>query len=33
LLIGVGVMMLSDQMRVLTQWLQGWTPEFLRSRL
>ena len=33
LLIGVGIMMLSDQMRVLTQWLQPMTPEFLRSRL
>lgn len=33
LLIGVGIMMLSDQMRVLTQWLQPYTPEFLRSRL
>jgi cytochrome c-type biogenesis protein len=33
LLIAVGIMMLSDQMRVLTQWLQGLTPEFLRSRL
>ena len=33
LLIGIGIMMLSDQMRVLTQWLQPFTPEFLRSRL
>ena len=33
LLIGIGIMMLSDQMSVLTQWLQPFTPEFLRSRL
>jgi cytochrome c-type biogenesis protein len=33
LLIAVGIMMLSDQMRVLTGWLQGLTPDFLRSRL
>ena len=33
LLICVGLMMLTDTMRVLTQWLQPFTPEFLRSRL
>lgn len=33
LLICVGIMMLTDTMRVLTQWLQPFTPEFLRSRL
>jgi cytochrome c-type biogenesis protein len=33
LLIVVGVMMLTDTMRLLTQWLQPFTPEFLRSRL
>jgi cytochrome c-type biogenesis protein len=33
LLIIVGVMMLTDTMRLLTQWLQPFTPEFLRSRL
>jgi cytochrome c-type biogenesis protein len=33
LLIVVGIMMLTDTMRLLTQWLQPYTPEFLRSRL
>jgi cytochrome c-type biogenesis protein len=33
LLLFVGVLMLTDGMRILTQWLQGLTPEFLRSRL
>jgi len=33
LLIIVGVMMLTDTMRLLTQYLQPFTPEFLRSRL
>lgn len=33
LLIGVGLLMLTDMMRLLTQWLQPMTPEFLRSRL
>lgn len=33
LLIGVGLLMLTDTMRLLTQWLQPFTPEFLRSRL
>lgn len=33
LLIFVGVLMLTDMMRLLSQWLQGLTPESLRSRL
>jgi cytochrome c-type biogenesis protein len=33
LLIVVGVLMLSGSMRVLTAWLQGLTPAFLRNRL
>ncbi|MGH7678761.1 MAG: cytochrome c biogenesis CcdA family protein [Gemmatimonadaceae bacterium] len=33
LLIFVGVLMLTDYMKILTQWLQGLTPDFLRSRL
>ena len=33
LLVVVGVLMLTDYMRLLTQWLQGLTPAFLRSRL
>lgn len=33
LLIVVGVMMLTDTMKLLTQYLQPFTPEFLRSRL
>ena len=33
LLLGVGILMLTDTMRLLSQWLQPFTPEFLRSRL
>lgn len=33
LLLFVGVLMVTDTMRLLTQWLQGFTPDFLRSRL
>jgi cytochrome c-type biogenesis protein len=33
LLIAVGILMLTDMMIVMTQWLQPLTPEFLRSRL
>ena len=33
LLIGVGILMLTDTMRLLSQWLQPFTPEILRSRL
>ena len=33
LLLGVGILMLTDTMRLLSQWLQPMTPEFLRSRL
>jgi cytochrome c-type biogenesis protein len=33
LLLGVGVLMLTDTMRLLSQWLQPFTPEVLRSRL
>lgn len=33
LLIFVGVLMLTDMMRLLSQWLQPMTPEFLRNRL
>jgi cytochrome c-type biogenesis protein len=33
LLVGVGILMLTDTMRLLTQWLQPMTPDFLRSRL
>ena len=33
LLIAVGILMLTDTMRLLSQWLNGFTPEFLRSRL
>ena len=33
LLICVGILMLTDMMSVLSQWLQPFTPEFLRSRL
>ena len=33
LLIAVGILMITGSMTVLTSWLQGWTPEFLRSRL
>ncbi len=33
LLIVVGVMMITGSMTMITQWLQAWTPEFLRSRI
>ena len=33
LLLGVGVLMLTDTMRLLSQWLQPFTPEVIRSRL
>jgi cytochrome c-type biogenesis protein len=33
MLVVVGVMMTTDTLRVLTQWLAGMTPEFLRGRL
>lgn len=33
LLVAVGLLMLTGSMTVLTGWLQGLTPEFLRSRL
>ena len=33
LLIFVGILMLTDTMRLLSQWLQPFTPELLRSRL
>ncbi len=33
LLIFIGALMLTDMMRLLSQWLQGLTPEALRSRL
>ena len=33
MLVVVGVLMVTDLMRVLTQWLAGITPELLRSRL
>lgn len=33
LLIAVGVLMITDNMTVLTSWLQQWTPEMLRSRI
>lgn len=33
LLILVGILMLTDTMRLLSQWLNPFTPEFLRSRL
>jgi cytochrome c-type biogenesis protein len=33
LLIAIGLLMITGSMTVLTAWLQGWTPEFLRSRL
>lgn len=33
LLVIVGVLMMTGSMTVLSSWLQGWTPEFLRSRL
>jgi cytochrome c-type biogenesis protein len=33
LLIFVGILMLTDTMRLLSQWLQPFTPEMIRSRL
>jgi len=33
MLVIVGAMMATDMLRVLTQWLSGITPDFLRSRL
>ena len=33
LLLAVGILMITGSMTILTAWLQGWTPEFLRSRL
>jgi cytochrome c-type biogenesis protein len=33
LLIGVGLLMVTDLMRLLSQWLAGLTPAFLQSRL
>ena len=33
LLIAVGILMLTDTMRLMSQWLNPYTPEFLRSRL
>ena len=33
LLIFVGILMLTDTMRLLSQWLQPFTPEIIRSRL
>ena len=33
LLLAVGLLMLTDTMRLLSQWLQPFTPEFIRSRL
>ena len=33
LLIFVGILMLTDTMRLLSQWLQPYTPEIIRSRL
>jgi cytochrome c-type biogenesis protein len=33
LLIGIGILMVSGSMTMLSSWLQGLTPEFLRSRL
>jgi len=33
LLIAVGVLMVTDNMTVITGWLQQWTPEALRSRI
>lgn len=32
-LIAFGLLMITDNMTVLTAWLQRWTPEFLRSRI
>ena len=33
LLIAVGILMLTGGMTLMNNWLQAWTPEFLRSRL
>ena len=33
MLVVVGVLMATDTLRVMTQWLSGMTPEFLRGRL
>jgi cytochrome c-type biogenesis protein len=33
LLIGVGILMLTNYMAIMSSYLQAWTPEFLRSRL
>lgn len=33
LLIGIGILMLTGSMTVLSSWLQQWTPEALRSRI
>ncbi|MEK7401357.1 MAG: cytochrome c biogenesis protein CcdA [Gemmatimonadota bacterium] len=33
MLVIVGVLMATDTLRVLTQWLSGMTPEFIRARL
>ena len=33
LLIAVGVLMITGGMTLMNNWLQAWTPEFLRSRL
>ena len=33
LLVGVGALMLTNYMSIMSSYLQAWTPEFLRSRL
>ena len=33
LLVTVGILMITDNMTVITSWLQQWTPEALRSRI
>jgi cytochrome c-type biogenesis protein len=33
LLLGMGLLMITGSMSILSQWLQGFTPEFLKSRL
>lgn len=33
MLIGVGILMITGSMTLLSAWLQGWTPEALRTRL
>ena len=33
LLIAVGILMITGGMTLMNNWLQAWTPEFLRSRL